>query len=202
MKFILKNIFPVWRKSLPEEEELIRRIKKGDTTAFDRIIDENIGKIRSLSLTLTHDINSADDLTQEVFLKAYKNIGAFKNKCKVSTWLYRITINTFLNQKKRDNKHIQNNYIDGSESEIFMKNIGVPKNQLSIMQDKIESALRLLTPKERMVFILRHYEEIPTDDIAFMLAISKNSVKTLLRRAVLKLKDFKAPKTKPTSKGL
>lgn len=175
---------------MPEEADYIKRIKHGDKAAFDFIVDENINKVRLLALSLTRNPHEADDLAQEVFLKAFKSINAFRNDCKISTWLYRITINTYLNLKKKKDRFNEKNHQNENEAGKYFSSHHSSSRRHEDINGKIETALRLLTPKEKAVFVLRHYEEIKISEIALMLAISKNSVKTLLRRAVFKLKDL------------
>lgn len=174
---------------MPKETELIKRIKQGDKAAFDAMIDDNIVNVRALALSLTRNPYDADDIAQEVFLKAYKGISGFRNDCRIGTWLYRITINTFLNMRKRNDFYQAESNPGVGKDRLYLNDSPISDCARSDINEKIENALCLLTPRERTVFVLRHYEDISIKEIAFMLAVSMNSVKTLLRRAAFKLKN-------------
>ena len=92
------------------EEQLISQILKGDTTAFEALFNEYQLKILNLCYAMLHNREEAEDLTQEVFLEIYRSLDKFQNKCKLSTWIYRIAYNHTINYiKSKSNRLSKNN---------------------------------------------------------------------------------------------
>lgn len=172
----------------PEEEQgLILRAKAGDSEALGRIIEDNIQRIYSLAFSLSQNKYDAEEITQEVFLKAVRNIHNFRDESRIGTWLYRITVNTFLNMKRKkvflslkdseanpNYSGIRGSTNDGSDNDLTAS---------------INRSIGNLSARERSVFILRHYENISTKEISAMLGISHRTARTLLYRAVNKLRS-------------
>jgi len=183
--------------TIREEKELIILAKAGDLEAFGKIVECNLERIYSLAYSLSRNQYETEEIVQEVFLKALKGIGNFRSESGIGTWLYRITINTYLNIKKimayfpleqclENQKPISGSKLKTDES-------------INDLKKSIDKNLAKLSERERTVFVLKHYEDIPIKEIASMLGISYGTVRTLLFRAVRKLRyelsDLQASRT-------
>jgi len=188
---------------------LVQRAGSGEAAAFHQIVEQNKKKIFYLAYDLTGSIEDAEDLSQDVFLKAYRAIKNFKGEASLGSWLYRITLNAFLDRKRKLSFKMEQQQQPleervASESLLDSRGTGLCTNpgsgdtaathetpekyaQNKQIQVHIDAALEKLTPRERAVFVMRHYREMPGKQVAKMLRISEGTVKSLLFRAVKKL---------------
>lgn len=180
--------------------ELVKRACKGDMSAFHEIVEIYKKKVYYISFNICGDHHEAEDISQEVFIKVFRFIKKFRFDAKLSTWIYQISVNTSLDiVRKRKNKQI---YMETSEMEslpsdqtVTGSNINDPEN-LAIqdsIQQKLSENLKDLSKKEHAVFILRYYNGLKYVEIAEILNISINTIKTLLLRAKKKLKKKLIP---------
>lgn len=171
---------------------LVKRACSGDKDAFKEIVENNKKKIFYLAFDLTGSKQDAEDLSQDVFIKAFCSLGKFKGRASLSTWLYRITINSFIDQKRK--KSLLNNSPNwvwedraAYDESPYSGNPESHAESLQIQQH-IEHALHRLSPGERSAFVLRHYRGLPGKEVANLLNISQGTVKSLLFRALKKLR--------------
>jgi len=166
-----------------------------DGVSFRELVDKHKRSIYYLALKLTGDHHSAEDLSQEVLIKLYRSLEKIKGESKLSTWLYRVTVNTWISSNRKisasmlsykDNTSLLNmeNDPDNSRNQFISPE---PDMESKDLKDHIEKALNNITDKERAVFILRHYEDLPLKEIARVLKIAEGTVKSLLFRAIRKL---------------
>ena len=188
------------------EHILIHRARSGDRTAFREIVECNKKAVYYLAMHMTGNHHDAEDISQEVFLKMFRSLKGFKGKAKLSSWLYRITVNTCISKMRKKSSNIlkfqESSTID--ESEVY-KNFAeqgqgnpeqyVESDQIGI---HIEKALKRITHKERAVFILRHYSDLPLKEIAEVLNVAEGTVKSHLFRAIKKLQKELSFYTKET----
>jgi RNA polymerase sigma-70 factor (ECF subfamily) len=141
----------------------------------------------------------AQDVHQEAFLKAYRHLGNFRFECSFYTWLYRIVTNLCLDQMRRRKSRREDpaTVLDASGDEMdLMANISDtramanPARELDRkrMGESIQSALDKLTPRERMVFELKHYQGLKLRTIGEMLSTTEETAKNTLFRATRKLR--------------
>jgi RNA polymerase sigma-70 factor (ECF subfamily) len=184
-----------------EEHKLIERAQEGDHEAFCSLARSYQRRIFALALHYTRDPHEAEDLSQEVWLKAYKAIGGFRGEAGFYTWLRRITINTFLNHQ-REMKTMYN-----SEKKAFrlgelvsLDELGLtpaaarhaPEEgmQRQLMVEKVMEGLGELTTQQRLIFLLKHREGMTYEEIARACAVSTGTVKKALFRAVGRLREI------------
>jgi len=184
---------------MSDEQTLIRDAQRGDHDAFRQLVEYARVNVYRLAYDLTSDRHYAEDLSQEVFVKAYRALGTFRGDAKWNSWLYRITVNAFYDFAKSGmNKTIRysdNRDQDSEENEIMKQGNSISPDasaEASIIQQDIEKALNRLSPRERSVFVLRHYHDLSLKQIAGTLEISDGTVKTLLFRAIRKLQQVLA----------
>lgn len=167
---------------------LVKRACSGEEAAFEKIVENNKKKIFYLAFDLTGSPQDAEDLSQEVFLKAFRSLKTFKGEASLSSWLYRITLNTFLDRKRKLSFRVEREYQSLEEGIEIVDPINPENHEESRqIQLHIETALEKLSPRERVVFVMRHYQDMPGKKVAKLLDISEGTVKSLLFRAIKKL---------------
>lgn len=181
---------------MTEERLLIERAQKGDKYAFRELVEKNKENVYRLAYDLTGNRHDAEDVLQEVFIKAFRSLPGFRFEAKWSSWLYRITVNT-CNDFHATNSKKRAKYYENIENTKMIEN-SVTKNnhpstdriaESSIMKEHIEYALHQLTTPERSVFILRQYYDLQLKQIAEILEVKEGTVKTLLFRSIKKLQQ-------------
>jgi RNA polymerase sigma-70 factor (ECF subfamily) len=179
-----------------QERLLIERARKNDTSAFREIVERYKEKIYYLAYGLTGNRHDAEDLSQEVFIKAFRSLDRFRGEAKLSSWLYRITVNANINKQRKkalsamnlvDNFNEKPGEHDPFSGKEFSEN---PERsaESQMIQQHINLALNRLANKERQVFVLRHYQDLPLKEIARILNIAEGTVKSLLFRAIRRLR--------------
>ncbi|MEW5950489.1 MAG: sigma-70 family RNA polymerase sigma factor [Elusimicrobiota bacterium] len=166
-----------------EESEIIRKIKSGEKQLFEKIILKHQDFIFKAVYSLVKTEAQAQDLTQEVLLKAYENIEKFEEKAKLSSWLYRIAYNLSVNWLEREKD---------KESQ-FPENAGEIFEETADLQDAafekaettalIMKSFENLEEKHRIILKLRYLEDKSYQEIAYILNMPINTVKIKILRA-------------------
>lgn len=163
---------------------------------FDAIVQEHKHRIYTYVCRLTNDDPEAEDLTQEVFIRAYQSFAAFRREAAVDTWLYRIATNLVIDRFRRRRRTPQR--LEWDEEEDLLA--GLPANgregdpascaQLAELQSRVRQAIATLPPKLRAAVVLHDMEGLPYEDVAAALGCPVGTVKSRLfnARAVLKRK--------------
>jgi RNA polymerase sigma-70 factor (ECF subfamily) len=175
------------------EEETLKRLKSADINlqkqAFEQIVsfysDKLYRQIRKM--VLSHD--DASDLLQNTFIKAWMNIDIFRGDAKLSTWLYKIAVNesiTFLNKQRAQNSvslDDKNSFpVEKLESDEYFDG--------DALQLKLQEAIYRLPEKQKLVFNMHYYDEMPYDEISEILGTSVGALKASYHHAVKKIEDF------------
>jgi RNA polymerase sigma-70 factor (ECF subfamily) len=178
---------------LTDEKLLIDRARNGDAAAFRQLVERSKITTYRLAYDLTGNRHDAEDLSQEAFIRAYRGLPGFRGDAKWSSWLHRITLNTFLDQK-RAAKNTTVGYDDELEAPETMTtklHIAAPgpdkRAEAGVIREHIERALGCLSPAERSVFVMRHYHDKPLKEIGEALDIAEGTVKVHLFRAVRRM---------------
>jgi RNA polymerase sigma-70 factor (ECF subfamily) len=182
-----------------EDDELIREAQRGDRTAFDSLVRRYDQSVLRLALHMLGNEQDAQDVHQEAFLKAYRHLGNFRFECSFYTWLYRIVTNLCLDQLRRRKSRREDpaTVLDpGGDEMDLLSNISDtramanPARELDRkrMGESINDALAKLTPRERMVFELKHYQGLKLRTIGEMLFTTEETAKNTLFRATRKLR--------------
>ncbi len=186
-------------QSRAEETDLIREAQAGSRAAFDALVRQYEHQVLRLALHLTGSEHDAEDIYQEAFFKAYRYIGNFRFECSFYTWIYRIVTNLCLDQLRRRKTRREDNAVvmDRSGEEIDMlatvsdnRSFSNPARELDrkVLGERIQAALDKLTPRERMVFELKHYQGLRLRTIGEMLNTTEETAKNTLFRATKKLR--------------
>jgi RNA polymerase sigma-70 factor, ECF subfamily len=181
------------------EMELIREAQAGSRGAFDALVRKYDQKVLRLALHLTGSEHDAEDIYQEAFLKAFRYIGNFRFECSFYTWIYRIVTNLCLDQLRRRKTHREDRAVavnhSGEEMDVLStisddRSFSNPAKELErkLLAERIRAALDKLTPRERMVFELKHYQGLRLRVIGEMLNTTEETAKNTLFRATKKLR--------------
>src|SRR3954465_5499906 len=181
------------------DSELIRAAQRGDRTAFEKPMRQYDQAVLRLAMHLTGSDADAHDISQEAFLKAYRHIINFRFECSFYTWIYRIVTNLCLDhlrkrQTRREDSHVMTDS-SGQEMDLLDRvtddrSGANPERDLMRRElgAKISQALTRLTPRERMVFELKHYQGLRLRTIGEMLNTTEETAKNTLFRATQKLR--------------
>jgi RNA polymerase sigma-70 factor, ECF subfamily len=177
-----------------DEQQLLSRVREQDPTAFQLLVDRYKKQIYYLGLDLTGNHHDAEDLAQDVFLKAFQSIHNFRGDSRISSWLHRIAVNTHIDSRRKKSTNMTTSYDDPEDDPgRFAAPVDSPAHnphrnvEANRVQQDIEFALQALTPRERMVFVLRHYQDLALKEIAEAMDVSEGTVKSFLFRAIKKL---------------
>ena len=185
---------------MTDEQLLIDRAQQGDREAFRQLVERSNVEVYRLAYDMTRNHHDAEDLSQEVFIRAYRSLDRFRREAKWSTWLYRITFNLCLDHKDKQSRQ-RMEYMDntgdddtaggGAHADTRSNpGPGSPdrETESAMIQENIEQALSRLPVQERAVFSLRHYHDLPLKEIAETMDIAEGTVKSHLFRAVQRLR--------------
>ncbi|SEG60730.1 RNA polymerase, sigma subunit, ECF family [Bryocella elongata] len=182
-----------------EDDELIRQAQKGDRAAFDTLVRRYDRSVLRLALHMLGNEQDAQDVHQDAFIKAYRHLSNFRFECSFYTWLYRIVTNLCLDQlrRRKSRREDPSTATDAAGEEMdLLANItdgragANPARELErkTMHTAIQSALDELTPRERTVFELKHYQGLKLRTIGEMLSTTEETAKNTLFRATRKLR--------------
>ncbi len=176
---------------MTDEKLLIDRARRGEMDAFRELVERSRIIVYRMAYDLTGNRHDAEDLSQEAYVRAYRALAGFRGGAKWTTWLYRIMVNLSRDQWRKEArrpleysedpeekmKSISGDGNDGADSPVRSAEGG-------IIQEHINRALQALSPQERKVFVLRHYEHFQLKEIAEMLEVAEGTVKSSLFRAI------------------
>jgi RNA polymerase sigma-70 factor (ECF subfamily) len=182
-----------------QDSELIRGAQRGNRAAFESLVKQYDAAVLRLALHLTGSEQDAQDIHQEAFLKAFRYLPNFRFECSFYTWMYRIVTNLCLDamRRKKTRREDAPVIMDGSGAEIDLlaqvsdnRSMANPHRELERKQIgmHIQTALDTLTPRERMVFELKHYQGLRLRTIGEMLSTTEETAKNTLFRATKKLR--------------
>lgn len=182
-----------------EDDDLIREAQHGERAAFDSLVRRYDQSVLRLALHMLGNEQDAQDVNQEAFLKAYRHLGNFRFECSFYTWLYRIVTNLCLDHLRRRKSRREDpaTVIDSRGDEMdLMANISDTRSMANpareldrkSMGESINQALNKLTPRERTVFELKHYQGLKLRTIGEMLNTTEETAKNTLFRATRKLR--------------
>ena len=181
-----------------DEAGLIRAVQHGDQDAFEQLVRAYDQSVLRLAMNLLRSQEDARDVFQEAFLRVYRSIHSFRFDCSFHTWLYRIVTNICLDYlRKRKVRKEEPAVVETSDGPLDRMNDyeeeaahANPERQLWNRQlhRRIEGALAGLTPRERMVFELRHYQGLRLRNIGEILGTSEEAAKNCLFRATQKMR--------------
>tara|TARA_B100000029_G_C17436771_1_gene909958 strand:- start:439 stop:993 length:555 start_codon:yes stop_codon:yes gene_type:complete len=170
---------------------LILEAQGGDTEAFHELVSLHDERVMTLALQLTRDKQDAEDLYQDVFMKAYKAINSFRLESEFFTWLYRITVNSFYNLQRKASRIKQQESLDPEKDPAHdIADSAKSSAEKEEIQTAVTQALNQLPTQQKTVFVMKHYEGLKVREIANIMEISDGTVKRYLFRAMEKLRPM------------
>lgn len=172
---------------------LVKKAQNNDLSAFEELVRLFQNRIYSLCVRLAGNHADAQDLAQEAFIRGYRALGSFRNEADFGTWLHRITVNVWLNFRRKNSAHQVVVYLDepyqgGDGGEIRREAAAEESDPLQLLeQDEfrglIRAALDSLSDEHRAVMVLREIEGYSYEEVSRMLGCSLGTVKSRLSRA-------------------
>ena len=185
------------------DTDLIIQAQKGNQNAFEELVYRYDRSVFSIALKYSNNEDDAKDLYQEVFIRVYRSIKGFRFQSEFSTWLFRITTNVCLTYKSRSKEHLRvsiDKDFDDEENEFSTtKELvydGSSPEEISSGADlgeMVNAAVESLSPKQKMTFVLKHYEGYKIREIAEMLNCKEGTVKKYLFDAIKNLRKKLSP---------
>ena len=185
---------------ISDDHALVRDAQAGDRLAFEELVRRYDREVLRLTLNLVHRSEDARDIYQESFLRVYRNLHRFRFECSFYTWLYRIVTNVALDHlrrrsSRREDQAPVSEEFDGTSRDFFDRqpesNAASNPERVVLGQElgqRIQEAIDRLSPRERVVFELKHYQGLKLRVIGEMLGTSEETVKNSLFRATRKLR--------------
>lgn len=183
------------------EDDLIRAAQAGDADAFCLLAESYQRRVYLLALHYCRDRQDAEDLSQEVWLKAFRALASFRNESSFYTWLRQIIINSFLNHRRSAARRWLGNAAAAVDIETLAEtnefNRWTPERtrdaevdiHTKILLESVLEALGELTPQQRLIFLLKHREGMTYEEISKAFGCSTGTAKKALFRAVVKLRQ-------------
>jgi len=176
------------------DSELVERVRGGDDDAFRLIVERHSRALFRAAYRITGNSADADDVVQETFMRAYRQLSNFESRAALTTWLHRIAVNCSLDlidsRKRRDNRteHVED------LSSIASQTASPDRILLGTeMQKAVAVALDGMSGNERTAFVLRHFEGMPLEEIGEVLGTRMNATKNTVFRAVQKVRQHLQP---------
>lgn len=156
----------------------------GDRAAFERLYRTNVNRVFSICARMVSDRTAAEELTQDVFVRAWEKIGQFRGESAFTTWLHRLAVNVVLNARKGEGR--RHSRTDGTEDRIDT----LPgRGSIPGLRMDLENAIATLPPGAKRVFVLHDVEGYKHEEIGVMCGITSGGSKAQLHRARLLLRE-------------
>lgn len=172
------------------DQQLVKRVQKGDKTAFDLLVLKYQHKVHAIVGRYIHDKSEVEDVVQESFIKAYRALGKFRGDSQFYTWLYRIAVNTAKNVLVSRNRRPPQSDIDVADAEYYtgserLQDNNSPENLAfrDELQEVVNEALKNLPEDLRTAVTLREFEGLSYEDIAAVMECPVGTVRSRIFRA-------------------
>lgn len=157
----------------------------GDRDAFERLYRANSGRIFALCIRMAGDRSAAEELTQDVFVRAWSKLSQFRGDSSFSTWLHRLAVNVVLNARKQQGRsNARHEEIDDGSESLSQPGLPVPGMRLDL-----EAAIAMLPAGARRVFVLHDVEGYTHEEIAEQTGVTTGATKSQLHRARMLLRE-------------
>ena len=180
----------------------VAQARDGDSGAFRVLVERHSRNLFRLAYRMTGHQEDAEDVVQETFLRAYRQLAKFDDRASFGTWLYRIAANCSLDlirarKRRSENRENHDSHEEGAPDPMQLLADGAPTPERLALSSEVErrvaGALDDLSEMERAAFVLRHYEGMCIDDIGRTLGVQPNAAKHSVFRAVQKLRRALEP---------
>jgi RNA polymerase sigma-70 factor (ECF subfamily) len=168
------------------ERDLISRFQKGESSAYNELFEGNHRRVLNLGLRMLRNEESALDVAQEVFLRAYEELPNWRGEARFSTWLYRTALNVCFERMRAEEK--QRKIRDQSPEDEFDPSPEVAASSTEV-RGAINRAIKTLPARQQSIFVLKQYEELRFSEIAAMLDITEGGAKASYHKALMALRE-------------
>ena len=178
------------------DSELVDLARSGDADAFRELVLQHSQRVFGTAFRVTGSAEDADDVVQETFLRAYRKLHLFDGRSQFSTWLHRITVNCAMDLMRKKTRRDAREISDEGVSEIRMIATDPRPDRMAASGEvgrQVEKVLRSLSPTERTVFVLRHFEGHTSKEISQMLGMRSGAIRNAVFRAVKKMRSSLEP---------
>jgi RNA polymerase sigma-70 factor (ECF subfamily) len=176
---------------------VVAAVQAGDREAFRLLVEKHSRNVFRLGFRMTHNEQDAEEIVQETFLRAYRNIGNFESRANFGTWLYRIASNCSLDLLAKRKPQQMNTPLENDEGEQMPLPSPAPNAERLLLsaelKQKLAQAMERLTAIERTAFVLRHFEGESIDTIGKTLGLKQDATKNTVYRAVQKIRAAIGP---------
>lgn len=179
---------------MEDEVQLIRRLQSGESSAFRELVETHKRRVVALAFDLMGNLQDAEDVSQEAFIKVYHGIGDFRGEAQLSSWMYRIVVNICINRRRKkavSEMELRETFEGNDRHPAHASEMPEANPELSaesgMIREHLRAALNHLSPQQRSIFIMRHDQDLPLQQIGEILKISEGTVKSQLFRALRKL---------------
>lgn len=183
----------------PEDYELVNKAQDGDVLAFEALVQRYDRRVLSIALSYTRNAEDAKDIYQEVFLRIHRALPKFRQESQFSTWLFRITTNVCLTHRSRQKGRSTvslDEEIQGSHGQTFSLGDTIAAktstDQMAHNEEisqRVHSAMKGLSPQQKLVFSLRHFKGLKLREIASMMDCAEGTVKKYLFTATERMRQ-------------
>jgi RNA polymerase sigma-70 factor (ECF subfamily) len=171
-----------------EDEALVARAQRGDTGAFDVLVERYKQRLYATVYHMTSNHEDANDLVQDTFIKAYKSLRSFKRQSSFYTWIYRIAVNRTINfvKRRKDRGHLSLNDVDASiETDpdyVELMSHVTPRREVGLneLQEKLNESMQKLSDEHRAVVVMHDVQGMTHADIAKVIHCSEGTVRSRL----------------------
>src|SRR5499427_7210195 len=177
----------------------VSKARSGDTDAFRKLVERHSRSLFRLAYRMTGNQQDAEDVVQDSFLKAYKQLGKFDERASFGTWLYRIAMNCSLDlvrSKKRRSEHMAPPDSEMDDPVLSLPAQDPTPDRMAMsgqVRDRVAAAMNELSASERTAFVLRHFEGMCIEDVSRVLGCQPGAAKHSVFRAVQKLRRALEP---------
>jgi len=187
------------------DSEIIELILQGDREKFRILVDQYQQMVFRTCMGFLHHKEDVEDLTQEVFIRAYQSLSRFKGDAAFSTWLYRIAVNASLNKVRKSSKNLILQHLDKLFGGEEVKEVQLPASDtedpenILIQKEHVEwvrKALDSLPENQRTAIVLSKYDDLSQKEIASIMNTTEGAVESLLQRAKKNLREKLSAKRK------
>lgn len=181
----------------------VSRARSGDADAFRLLVERHSQPVFRVAYRMTGNEHDADDVVQETFLRAYRQLDKFEERANFGTWVHRIAVNCaldLLRARGRLDRHYGGDPEDAEMTGAVSTDPQQDRLLISAeLRQQVAAAMERLSGNERTAFVLRHFEGMPVEEIGKTLGIQVNAAKHTIFRAVRKLRQHLEPFTRSST---
>ncbi|HSK10942.1 MAG TPA: RNA polymerase sigma factor [Vicinamibacterales bacterium] len=185
-----------WATRLPEDPDDVILARQGDERAFERLYRANVGRIHGLARRMA-GFDAADELTQDVFIRAWEKLGSFRGDSRFSTWLYRLAVNVIIERRR---SAARRSWLEVPDGEAALGLEGAPAADTATAMD-LRAAVDSLPEGARQIFLLHDVEGYKHHEIGKLLGIADGTSKGQLHRARMMLRSCLRGRKTPAADG-